>query len=211
MARSESRVGSGPSRRRSLPAAAVPRDARTSCPLPGSPRTTREEPRRSGAVWRALEKAGDDAELERIKAMSGDELDAELRAAGLDPAEAAKIGVDVLGPVPAAPPANRRVYWIAAFAVAALVIGVLVTRPRGGPPVATPHPDTEAALKEAAGLRDRAFGACDQGDWAACEDAQNAAQSLNPAGETAPRVVAARRSIEAVADAGRGPEKTPKR
>ncbi len=195
------------------------------------------EPRKRSpaAVWRALEKAGDDAELERINAMTGDELDAELRAAGLDPAEAAKIGADVLGPVPAssnggvasevpartgvaeakgavreAPRRRRRVYWIAGFAAAAVVIGVLVTRPSGGPPVGTGHPDT-AALKEAADLRERAFGACDQGYWAACEDALNAARSLDPAGEAAPRVVAARRSIEAVgADAGRKFEKPPK-
>jgi hypothetical protein len=94
-------------------------------------------------VWRALEKAGADAELERFSAMSGDELDAELRAAGLDPAEAAKIGMDVLGPMPAsgdgappprtpawtgvaeakpavdeAPRGRRRIHWIAGFAAA---------------------------------------------------------------------------------------------
>jgi hypothetical protein len=196
------------------------------------------EPRkRSPAeVWRALENASTDAEVGRIDALSDDELDAELRAAGIDPADAAKIGADVLGPAPAsgdggvasrvpartgvaeakpavddAPRGRRRAYWIAGFAAAAVVIGVLVTRPSGGPEVGTGHPDTEAALKEAADLRDRAFGACDEGYWAACEDALNAARSLDPAGETAPRVVAARRSIEAVgADAGRRFEKPPK-
>ncbi len=196
------------------------------------------EPRkRSPAeVWRALEKASTDAEVGRIDALSDDELDAELRAAGIDPADAAKIGMDVLEPAPAAsdggvasgvpartgvaeakaavdeaPRGRRRVYWIAGFAAAAVVIGVLVTRPSGGPPVGTGHPDAEAALKEAADLRERAFGACDQGYWAACEDALNAAQRLDPAGETAPRVVAARRSIRAVAaDGDRGFEKPPK-
>jgi hypothetical protein len=45
----------------------------------------------------------------------------------------------------------------------------------------------------------------------ACEDALNAARSLDPEGEAAPRVVAARRAIEAVAaDAGGRPEKPPK-
>ncbi len=160
-------------------------------------------------VWRALEKATADAELERIEAMSDDELDAELRAAGIDPAEAAKIGVDVLGPAPASgdgglasrapartgggvtevkpvhaegPPAKGRVYWMAAFAAAAVVIGVLVALPRGGPEVGTGNPETEAALKEAADLRARAFGACDQGYWAACEDALNAARKLESGG-----------------------------
>jgi hypothetical protein len=195
-----------------------------------------DPPKRSPAeVWRALEKTGADAELERIDAMSGDELDAELRAAGIDPAEAAKIGEDVLGPLPAssngapppltpawtgvaeakpavdeAPRGSRRIYWIAGFAAAAVVIGVLVTRPRDGPPISAGHPD-RAALKEAADQRDRAFGACDQGYWLECEDELNAAQSLDPAGEAAPRVVAARRSIAAVgADSGRKPEKPAK-
>jgi hypothetical protein len=192
------------------------------------------EPRkRSPAeVWRALEEASTEAEVRRIDALSDDALDAELRAAGIDPAEAAKIGEDVLGPVPApgnggaaseapartrgaeakptvdeAPGARRRVYWIAGFAAAAAVLGVLVALPGGGPPIGSGQPDT-AALKEAADLRERAFGACDQGDWAACEDALNAARSLDPDGETAPRVVAARRAIGA--DGGRRFEKPPK-
>ncbi len=187
-------------------------------------------------VWRALEKASTDAEVGRIDAMTDDELDAELRAAGIDPADAAKIGVDVLATVPAssdggvasgvpartggseakptrdeAPRGRRSVYWIAGLAAAAVVIGVMVTRPSSGPWVGTGHPETEAALKKAADLRERAFGACDQGYWAACEDALNAARTLDPAGEAAPRVVAARRSIAAVAADGSGrPEKAPR-
>ena len=169
------------------------------------------EPRkRSPAeVWRALEKASTDAEVGRIGAMSDAELDAELRAAGIDPAEAAKIGVDLLPPAPPSRRAGRRVYWVAGFAAAVVVIGVLVVRPRT-PAVGAGYGE-EDALAEADDLRNHAFGACDQAHWAVCKKALNDAKDIDPAGEAAPRVVAARRAIAAAeVDAGRLPEEPPK-
>jgi hypothetical protein len=44
-------------------------------------------------------------------------------------------------------------------------------------------------------IRDEALDACEHGRWGACEEKLNAARALDPAGESAPRVLAARRSV----------------
>ena len=117
------------------------------------------EPRKrtDAEVWQALEKvAAELKELERIDALSDEELDRELRAAGIDPAEATGLGPDVLvrppRRAPGAPPRGptarkqaarspRKVHWVAWAALAAavvLVVGWLATRPEN---VASPRPD----------------------------------------------------------------------
>jgi hypothetical protein len=185
--------------------------------------------RTDAEVWQALEKvAAEVGELERIDALSDDELDSELRAAGIDPAEAANLGQDLLvgAPPPAPPPqpprapkqaarSSRKVHWVAWGAVAAaavLVIGVLATRPDD---VASPRPDDSAsdaglATKQqaAAKLREDAFGSCAHGVWGVCEDRLNAARALDPAGEQDAKVLAARRSVYDAqhADAGAKPD-----
>jgi hypothetical protein len=165
------------------------------------------EPRKRTAaeVWRALEKVTADADLERIDALSDDDLDRELRAAGVDPAEAAKVGPEGLARTPQQRPKPRRpvrwVAWVTAGAVVALIAIALVREQPivgAGRPAPTPK-------EQAAQLRGDAFRACDQGLWSACEDDLNAARALDPGGETDPRVLAARQSLrEAIrADAGR--------
>jgi hypothetical protein len=165
------------------------------------------EPRKRTAaeVWRALEKVTADADLERIDALSDDDLDRELRAAGVDPAEAGKIGSQVLaktqkeGPRP--PRKLRWVAWVGAGAAAALIAIALVREQPivgAGRPAPTPK-------QQAAQLRGDAFSACAQGLWSACEDQLNAARALDPGGEMDPKVLAARQSLRDVirADASR--------
>ncbi len=170
-----------------------------------------ESRKRSPAdVWRALEKAGADAELERVGAMSGDEVDAELRAAGVDPAEAAKIGEDIVAAAPAstAPRDRRRILWVAALGMAAVIVAVFLAWPRPAPEIASPPtPEQQQAAK----MRDDAIDACKELRWDACEEGLNAATALDPEGETDPRVIAARRFIAAWhADAGRKLDSPPK-
>jgi len=187
--------------------------------------------RTDAEVWEALEKiTAEVGELERIDALSDDELDRELRAAGIDPAEAATFGQDiVVRPPPQAPgpPSQaprppkktarspRKVHWIAWGAVAAaavLIVGVLATRPEN---VASPPPDDSASdaglttkLQAAAKLRDDAFGSCAHGVWAVCEHRLDAARALDPAGEQDEKVIAARRAVYDAqhADAGAKPD-----
>jgi hypothetical protein len=181
--------------------------------------------RTDAEVWEALEKiTAEVGELERIDALSDDELDRELRAAGIEPEEAANLGQDIanLGqdilvrvpPQAPGPPAQdprapkqaarppRKVHWVAWAAVAAvavLVVGVLATRPEN---VASPRPDDSASdaglatkLQAAAKLRDDAFDSCAHGVWAVCEHRLDAARALDPAGEQDAKVLAARRSV----------------
>jgi hypothetical protein len=188
--------------------------------------------RTDAEVWEALEKvAAEVGELERIDALSDDELDRELRAAGIDPAEAANLGQDIVvrpppqapGPPPQAPGTAkqavrppRKVHWVAWGAVAAvavLIVGVLVTRPEN---VASPPPDDSAPdaglatkLQAAARLRDDAFDSCAHGVWDVCEHRLDAARALDPAGEQDAKVLAARRAVYDAqhADAGRGTDR----
>ena len=146
-----------------------------------------------------------DADLERLDALSDDDLDRELRAAGVDPAEPAKVGSEVLARTPKEGPRPPRkvrwVAWVGAGAAAALIAIALV---REQPIVGAGRPEP-TPKQQAAKLRDDAFDACDQGLWSACEDNLNAARALDPGGEIDPKVLAARQSLrDAVrADAGR--------
>ena len=188
--------------------------------------------RTDAEVWQALEKvAAEVGELERIDALSDDELDRELRAAGIDPAEAAKLGEGLRvrapplasrerpqAPAPRerSPRPPRKVQWVpwGALAAVVLVAAVLARRPDDA---ASPWPgdhgaDSDAlATKHAAAakLRDDAFGACAQGLWGACEEKLNAARALDPSGEQDAKVLAARRAVYDAehADAGPGPDK----
>lgn len=156
--------------------------------------------RTDAEVWRALE-AAPEAELARIDALSDDELDRELRDAGISPERAAS----VVRP-PARAVALRRAHawaWVALAAGVALVIGGTVRRREiarwfGHEPIG---PDTEQTpdsvlAERAARLRHDALGVCEQGFWYECETKLNEARKLDPAGESQPQVQAARRAIE---------------
>jgi hypothetical protein len=169
--------------------------------------------RTTAEVWQALDKVTADAELARLDAQSDEELDRALREAGIDPAEAAKIGLEALAKAcdkaptapdtpPIAPKASRpprKVHWgarLAAAAAVAIVVAAIAMRRHVAEPY-TIGPDTEIATKldRAARLRSDAYGVCEQGLWALCEDKLDAARAIDPAGDTDPRVLAARREV----------------
>jgi len=87
--------------------------------------------------------------------------------------------------------------WMPVLAAAAAVVAVFVGKQR-----------QRAADRElAARLRGEAFTACDAGRWQACEDGLDRAKKLDPAGESDPRVQAAR---EQAAEGERSPPPPPR-
>jgi hypothetical protein len=82
-----------------------------------------------------------------------------------------------------------RMVWLVAAALGALVIAVVVLVLRRDD-VALPYGQTQQ--QRADELREGAYAACDKGQWRACEDQLDDAKKLDPAGDAAPRVQAAR-------------------
>jgi hypothetical protein len=160
--------------------------------------------RTDAEVWRALE-AAPETELARIDALSDDELDRELRDAGVSP----ELVAGVVQPrAPAVALRRTRTWaWVALAAGVALVIAATARRREIalwfghepiGPDVAQ-TPDS-VLVERAARLRHDALGVCEQGFWGLCEEKLNEARRLDPAGESQPQIQAARRAID---EAGR--------
>jgi RNA polymerase sigma factor (sigma-70 family) len=78
-------------------------------------------------------------------------------------------------------------------------------------PSEAPAPGSPEALQKARDLREQAFHACTQDDWAACERGLDGARDLDPQGDNDPRVQAARADVQAAAKHGEGTGWSPKR
>ncbi len=101
---------------------------------------------------------------------------------------------------PKKPPS--RVAWVAGAAVAAAaatVVAVQLAGSRRGPDAIGPEPPstTRTPHEQAARLRGEALAACDGHDFAVCTVKLDDARTLDPAGESEARVVAARAAIAA--------------
>jgi hypothetical protein len=184
-------------------------------------------PRKPGSqvTWETIERVADKAERARLEALSEADIDRELREAGIEPDEAVNLvqrAVEQAGEkkereaeterprvarVPASTPKKR---WsagaMATMSAVALAAGVLlvvsVRRPDG---VARGRPDSEPTTQErAAKLREEAYAACAKRVWTACESKLDEARRLDPAGESDPRVIAARKGVHDAADGGTG-------
>jgi hypothetical protein len=168
-------------------------------------------------AWDALEKMAVDDEVERVLALSDEELDAELKRAGSDPAKVRERG-EALGrklapeekaPAPApAPRRTGRVVWLVAAAFGALLVGLVAVNvsgvmarfrplPIGPDEGGLSAPPGALAKRQAATLRDQGLGECAKGAYDACKGHLDAAMQLDPAGEADPRVVRAREDIAA--------------
>jgi hypothetical protein len=151
---------------------------------------------------RATMKLFAEAQIERLEAMSPEELDDTLRAQGLDPNEPIDL-VGMLPPEPAAPVVPLRpkraasrvpvLAWIALPAAAAAL-------------VAFPLPKPDERITRAGELRDDAAKECDQKRWKECARALDEAGDLDPAGESEERV---ERLRVAIALSEPPPEKKP--
>ncbi|HEY5243364.1 MAG TPA: hypothetical protein VIJ22_17910 [Polyangiaceae bacterium] len=161
--------------------------------------------RRRGAV---------DDEVERVLALSDEDLDAELKQAGADPEKVRERG-EALGRKLApggnastVTPWTRRVVWLAAAALGVLVVSFAAVSfsgimarfrplPIGPDEGGLSVPPEALAREQAATLREQGLAECVKGTYEACQQHLDAAMQLDPAGETDPRVVRAREGIAA--------------
>lgn len=103
---------------------------------------------------------------------------------------------------------QREVALLAAVGVV-ITLAILVLRKPEPEPIAH-DPKALPAEPEAARLRKEAFAACDAKAWFSCLEGLDAAKRLDPAGDQAPAVAAARRAAEkAIAVPESTPEETP--
>ncbi len=153
--------------------------------------------RSDAELWRAIEDVAAQAELSRIEVLSEEEVDRELRAAGIEPGQAAKVGQEIGGALPRAAgvrrPRARAIAWATSLATgAAIALGVAV--------VVKQRVDVRvgAGLRQhAAALRDQGLAACAEARWAQCEEKLDAARALDSGGENDERVLQARQALRA--------------
>jgi hypothetical protein len=176
--------------------------------------TTPERP--VGEVdWETIQRVADKGEVSRLESLSSEELERELRAAGIDPEDADRMVQEALaktadsktssngaklqavegagGKAPARAGRSRPAWakaslWAAATAAAA---GVLFR-------VLAPASDVVGSptkVQEAETLRDQAAVACGKQAWVECEQKLNEARAIDPGGEGDPRVVEERKAI----------------
>lgn len=171
-----------------------------------------------------LEEQAADAEAKRILALSDEELDAELRAEGFDPAAVRRKGAEIgeramraggatqgltEGPgwVSAQPPPSTvssgglRWAWLAPAALVAVFVAALagvvsqLAKPHELAMGVDASPSaTGSAAQASQQVRERGLAACDQRRWQECLDGLGAARDLDPAGDKDARVQAAWRA-----------------
>jgi hypothetical protein len=160
---------------------------------------------------RATMKLFAEAQLERLEAMSPEELDASLRAQGLDPDKPFDLE-KMLPPEPAASAPTATVPAAAESAVTAPAAPVVPLRPKGRSwrvpamawialPAAAAilflvmQPKPVDPVARAADLRAEATKDCDQQRWKDCARLLDEANDLDPAGESEERVARLRQAI----------------
>jgi hypothetical protein len=161
----------------------------------------------------AVHDAGGVPSLERLLARA-----AEL-AEEAPPIPGVAVAVEARAPEEAPPVKARmavrrlRAVWLAAAMLAALLLvlalmngAAIVAAFKGDTirPDDDPHPWKSAPTREerATSVREQALAACDEARWTACAAKLDEARAMDPAGESAPRVAAARK---AMADAAKTP------
>jgi hypothetical protein len=153
--------------------------------------------RSDAELWGAVEDVAAQAELSRIEALSDEEVDRELRAAGIEPGKAAKVGHEIGAMLPRAAgvrrPRARAIAWATSLATgAAIALGVAVAvRERVEVRVGSGLPQHAEALRE------QGLAACGEAQWVACEEKLDAARALDSGGENDERVLRARQALRA--------------
>jgi hypothetical protein len=172
-------------------------------------------------LWEAIDADGAHAERARIEAMSPEDIERDLAAAGFDP-EAVRVDADrIAARIEKAPPAvarpgtrsagGRRVatraMWLLAAALACAALFVFAWRAAISPSakIAAPIEPDNATLpprrvtppgpsaEDAVSQRTEATRACEVGAWATCLHALDGARAIDPAGDADPEVQRMRR------------------
>ena len=165
-----------------------------------------------GSAWPLIEDAIAEHDVERAGELSGDELAAEMKKVGLDPARARALTDKVLARAASgAEPskvvsldAQRRRRWPRAtlWLVAASFAGYAAITWGGATGVGGGDPRTDDEIR-AGSLRDEAYAACGKGDVKVCKAKLDAAKDLDPKGEQTSDVLRARARIEELEKAGK--------
>jgi hypothetical protein len=162
--------------------------------------TTRRKPTAREA-WEAIDDAAFKAEVNRIVAMSDEEVEAELLKDGFDPADLAESEKAPSSQVIALPAKaktktptpirrTRRAVLLAAATVGAMAAGVAVVVSNGGHSgglVSRPRPDPRAEA-----LREQGLDACSRREWRLCLQHLDEAKELDAEGDRAKSVQDAR-------------------
>jgi len=178
---------------------------------------TGSKKRSPAEAWDALEKMADDEEVERVLALSDEELDKELADAGFDPEKVRAQG-QALGErlaresAPAIAPAlatgaavvpirPRRSTTMRVFTLMAATLSVLVVLVGVLPRVHDwlhPPVDVGAGQKPtpAQAMREKAFLACDAQRYAECLRLLDDARATDPGGDRMPQVEEYRQRAE---------------
>jgi hypothetical protein len=155
------------------------------------------EQRTPEEILKVLEEQALEDEVREVASMSDPQLDDELRKGGITSKAVKDAARSVRGLGNEAPtkPASGRMRarsrwaaWTAIAAVAAAALAVFVWPRDEGVGAGYPG-EAKASL-----LRTEAYAACDRGAWVLCEAKLDEAKRLDPAGEAAAEVLAARRS-----------------
>jgi len=149
-----------------------------------------------------IEEQEEKDDAERILAMSDEELDAELAAGGYDPQAVRAKGRALGAQIESAARRARLRRGAAVGAVATAVIAIATAwylSRRSAPPSIVPEPilspspsPTPTPSPGPKELRLEAMTACDRKEWQRCVQLLERAQALDPAGDLAPDVKAAR-------------------
>lgn len=154
-------------------------------------------------LFERIEEEAAKDEAARIAAMDDAQLDAELKAGGLDPAAVRARG-RALGEKLAKQAAHARrvkiAKWaaVAAVVVVALVAAMLLNRVAHDEPLPSIHeltgggPNVAAGRPTPAELRVEAAGACEAKDWKHCLELLDDAKEDDPEGDATPDVRALR-------------------
>ena len=171
-------------------------------------------------AWDALQKMAVDDEVERVLALSDEDLDAELGKTGANPERVRQRGEDLgrklvaereareagKGRTGAAGTSRRRwVAWLAAATLGAGVVTVLAMNVGTivawfgpvpiGPDDGGVFPRQPPPQELAESLRSRARSECSLGELDGCQRDLDEARALDPAGEARPEVVELRKTI----------------
>jgi hypothetical protein len=169
-----------------------------------------EEKPPARVTWRTIEKVADKAERDRLEALSEDEIDRELGAAGIEPGDAAEIVKraverDRKKRADARPttgskaglrrPMRSAIGWVIAAAAIAAGVAVAVALKGRSEGDDAAGGDRTILERRAVQLRADAYSACEEKRWAQCESNLDQARGIDHAGEADPRVKEARKAI----------------
>ncbi|MGO9834865.1 MAG: hypothetical protein ACLP1X_11660 [Polyangiaceae bacterium] len=168
--------------------------------------------------WMFIEKLLREEDLARLDKTSDEEVNRQMRAAGIEPEHTPtadeliaraleRAGKRKVAALPVQPKRSTWSVWLVAAAMGAVAIALVVEKKEVvawfhhepvqiGPDLEGEKPRPPTPQERAAALRQEAFGACGDRLWAKCERKLDEAKQLDPAGENDLQVQGARNAVK---------------